>query len=350
MSGLINSHEVLVRNAYLLQGRLALLGVSDSAILTRSPRHGLAMTEHAGVYAELLRHPQWQACFGYDTSQCQPGSFETLVVFLPKARAEFEMRLAMARFLGRENARILVIGEKKEGIAGAARQLTAAVPDASKVDSARHCQVWLGHNHSGLSQFAISDYLQWSEADCSGVRVPVAGLPGVFSNGELDAGTEMLLASFTEQPLQATRILDFACGAGVIGSWWQAWQQQAGLEPATVDGIDVQAQAVVCARETYARNQARGEIIAADGLAPVTGQWQAVVTNPPFHSGVKTDTSMTGQFLRDLAGHLLPGGELRMVANSFLPYETLITQYVGPVEQLARNSRFAVYRAFRRKT
>lgn len=69
---------------------------------------------------------------------------------------------------------------------------------------------------------------------------------------------------------------------------------------------------------------------------------------PPFHSGVKTDTSMTEQFLREVAQHLEPGGELRLVANSFLPYESEIQRQIGAVEKLAQDRRFTVYRAFRR--
>ena len=44
------------------------------------------------------------------------------------------------------------------------------------------------------------------------------------------------------------------------------------------------------------------------------------------------------------------GGELRLVANSFLPYEALIRQHIGPVEKLAQDRRFTVYRAFRKKS
>ncbi|HCP20107.1 MAG TPA: 16S rRNA methyltransferase, partial [Marinobacter hydrocarbonoclasticus] len=75
-----------------------------------------------------------------------------------------------------------------------------------------------------------------------------------------------------------------------------------------------------------------------------------VISNPPFHTGVKTDTSMTEQFLAQVAAHLAHGGELRLVANSFLPYEALIRQHIGPVEKLAQDRRFTVYRAFRKKS
>lgn len=348
MSALINTHDVLLRNRELLQGRLALLGVSDPAILGQCGSNGLAMSEHAGVHGALMQQSDWRACYGYDTDGLVAASYDTVVVFLPKARAELALRLAMARFLGCEGARLVLIGEKKEGIGGAVKQFREVASDAAKVDSARHCQVWVGSHCQPLSVFNVREWIRWSRIECAGVEMAVAGMPGVFSEGELDAGTRLLLETLAEAPLKAEQVLDFACGAGVIGTWLQGFANLHGKSPMTVDGVDVQAQAVLCAEATYAKAGLRGQIHAADGLSTLEGRWQAVVTNPPFHSGVKTDTSMTEQFLRDVASHLVPGGELRLVANSFLPYEGDIQRHIGPVERSAQDRRFTVYRAFRR--
>ena len=347
MATLINTHDVLLRNRDLLDGRIALLGVSDPALLSQCPGSGLAMSEHAGVYGQLADHAGWQACFGYDCPPEEAAGFDTVVIFLPKARAELDLRLAMARYLGREGATLVLIGGKKEGVAGAAKQFQAVVKNAGKFDSARHCQVWHGSNQH-LAGFKLAEWRQWQTLSCAGLDWPVAGLPGVFSQDGLDEGTGLLLDTLAEEPLRADRVLDFACGAGVIGSWLQTLRTSRQQPVGQVDGVDVQAQAVDCARATYEKNGVVGEIYASDGLASLDGRWQAVVSNPPFHSGVKTDTSMTEQFLAQVARHLEPGGELRLVANSFLPYEALMARYLGPVEKLAQNRRFTVYRAFRK--
>jgi len=349
MSALPNSHEVLLRNGDLLEGKVALLGVTDPALLPLCPSVGIAMSEHAGVHDRLAEHVGWQACYGYQTTGLKPGVCDTVIIFLPKVRAELDLRLAMARYLGRQGARLVLIGGKKEGIAGAARSFQDAVQNPGKIDSARHCQVWVGCNAEPLTHFEMTDWIAWQSLACAGIEWPVAGMPGIFSQSELDDGTRLLLDNLAEKPLKANRVLDFACGAGVIGSWLQTFRQSKGETPGIVDGVDVQAQAVACARATYERNGSQGEIIASDGLAGIDGRWQAVVSNPPFHSGIKTDTSMTEQFLVQVARHLEPGGELRLVANSFLPYEALIDRCVGPVETLAQDRRFTVYRAFRKR-
>ncbi|MHA7926529.1 MAG: methyltransferase [Marinobacter sp.] len=343
-----NSHEVLLRNRHLLQGRVALLGVTASGLLADLPAGGMAMSEHAGVCGALTGHDGWEVCFGYDDPALAAGTFDTLVVFLPKARAELDLRLALARWLAVAGARLVLVGEKKEGIAGAVKQLKAVAPDANKTDSARHCQVWCAEPIEPLPEFSLQQWMTWTGIDCKTVHLEVAGLPGIFSLGELDEGTRMLLETLGENPLRPGAVLDFACGAGVLGTWLHRWHEQQNQPGVTVDGIDVQSQAVICARATYERNGVSGRILASDGLSGVEGTWPVILSNPPFHSGVRTDLSMTERFLREVVRHLAPGGEVRLVANSFLPYEPLMKRCIGPVERLGEDRRFTVYRAFRR--
>lgn len=113
-TGLPNSHQALLKNQHLLSGRLALLGVASAHILPELPISGLAMSEHAGVFRALERHETWQACFGYEDAGLVQDSYDTLVVFLPKARAELEMRLALARSLATDKARLILVGEKRK--------------------------------------------------------------------------------------------------------------------------------------------------------------------------------------------------------------------------------------------
>src|SRR5690554_6955336 len=68
-----NTHDVLLRNAELLTGKVALLGVSEPALLAHCPQPGLAMSEHAGVYEQLCQHANWQACFGYQCNEQDAG-------------------------------------------------------------------------------------------------------------------------------------------------------------------------------------------------------------------------------------------------------------------------------------
>jgi 16S rRNA (guanine1207-N2)-methyltransferase len=343
-----NSHEALLKNRHRLQGRIAIIGASSPALLSDLTTGGLVISEHVGSANALAGYNDWQVCFGYNPEGICAGSYDTVVIFLPKVRVELDLRLAFARWLAVAGGSLVLIGEKKEGIAGAIKQLRHYAPDAEKVDSARHCQVWCARNGEQLHEFGLAQWMTWHTIISSGVSIDVAGLPGIFSQGRLDEGTAILLETLASEPVKAGRILDFACGAGVVGTWLQAWQKEQGQSTAVVDGLDVQFQAVTCARETYEKFGAAGHIAASDGLASAEGMWPAIVTNPPFHTGIKTDTSIVENFLRDVSRHLEPRGELRLVANSFLPYESLIKRFIGPVVRLYEGRRFTVYQAFRR--
>lgn len=344
-SGGRNALAALQRNVDLVTGRVGLLGLPVPELPSLSPgERPLVITEHAGVAKALEERGGCRVQFGYQVCDADRGSLDTLVIFVPKAREALKMVLALASDLLAEQGQVLLVGEKREGIAGAARQLQSLAPDARKIDSARHCQVWHARLPSRGEDFELARWVQWHRVDCAGTQVSVAGLPGIFSDGRLDEGTARLLETLADRPVRGP-VLDFACGAGVIGSWLQARSP----DPGPVDGVDVQAQAVFCARLGYDHNKARGEIVASDGLPENLGQYQTVVTNPPFHSGVRMDTSMTGAFLQQVRRHLLPGGELRLVANRFLPYRELIEAHIGPCEVLSEDKRFTVYRAFRDK-
>ena len=338
-----NTIAVLERNADLLRGRLGLIGLPAAelpAALNRGDGPPLVITEHAGVASALQIAGGCEVRFGYAGTQADGGHYDTVVVFVPKARQALDMQLALAQALLAQGGRLVLVGEKREGVAGAARQLQALAPDAVKVDSARHCQVWTARPPETGTAFDPDAWVKWHDIALAETRIQVAGLPGIFSEGRLDEGTARLLESLARYPVRGP-VLDFACGAGVIGSWLQARFPTLGA----VDGVDVQAQAVACAAKTYERNHARGSIIASDGLPGDLGRYGTIVTNPPFHSGVRTDTSMTEQFLRQARAHLQPGGELRLVANRFLPYQPLLAQHIGECRLLSEDRRFAVYQA-----
>lgn len=341
MNDLPNTAQALIRNSALLEGRVALIGPAMPQLVSALalPQPPLVLCEHAGLVEQLTARGDCEVVFGYPDGPVP--AWNTVVVFMPKARSALAMQLACATSLLVEGGRLLLVGEKKEGIAGGVKALQLVAPDAAKKDSARHCQVWLGFPPVTGAGFDPLGWLSWHSAEAAGVAVDVAGMPGVFSDGRLDAGTELLLSTFTDSPRGP--VLDFACGAGVIGAWLQRRFPDIG----PVDGIDVQAQACICARETYRRNGVDGRILASDGLPPALGRYTTLVTNPPFHTGVRTDTTMTERFLASARQHLLPGGEMRLVANRFLPYRDWLHRGVGPTEVLAENSRFVVYQSTR---
>ena len=161
---------------------------------------------------------------------------------------------------------------------------------------------------------------------------------GVFSKGEVDTGTRLLLEALPEE--MTGDILDLGCGWGVIGiTVKRKWPET------RVMMADVNTRALELSRENAKRNRAGVTCVESDGMAALTGKtFDAVITNPPIRAGKQVIYRM----FADAAKSLKPGGALYLVirkqqgAESCMKYLQTIFQ---SVEKLDRSGGFWVIRA-----
>ena len=161
---------------------------------------------------------------------------------------------------------------------------------------------------------------------------------GVFSRGELDPGTRLLMEALPED--LAGDILDLGCGWGPIGIGIKA-----AFPETRVWMADVNLRALDRSRENAARNGVQVTCEESDGFAGLSGlMFDAVVTNPPIRAGKQT----IYQMFADARAHLRPGGSLYLVirkqqgAESCVKY--LKTLYAS-VEKLDRSGGYWVLEA-----
>lgn len=160
---------------------------------------------------------------------------------------------------------------------------------------------------------------------------------GVFSKGELDEGTRLLLNAL---PDLSGNVLDLGSGWGAIGV------SIAKANPgASVTMADVNLRALGLCRDNAAANQVQAVCVESDGMAALSGQrFDAVVTNPPIRAGKQVIYRM----FADAAAALNPGGALYLVirkqqgAESCMKY--LKTLYAS-VEKLDKEAGFWVLKA-----
>ena len=161
---------------------------------------------------------------------------------------------------------------------------------------------------------------------------------GVFSRGEVDTGTRLLLEALPED--MSGEILDLGCGWGIIGiSIARRWPET------RVTLADVNTRALDLSRENAKRNRAEIACVESDGMAALEGKtFDAVVTNPPIRAGKQVIYKMFAEAVKSLK----PGGALYLVirkqqgAESCMKY--LQTIY-GSVEKLDKSGGFWVIRA-----
>ena len=324
--------EVLLRQADLFKGPLLLAGLPADDLLGQLPEaHGWSW--HAGEHALLEARFSTRCHFG-----TQPGerAFQAAVLFLPKSRelTEYLLNALAARLNGRE---LFLVGEKRAGIERAAKQL-ANFGQARKLDSARHCQLWQVRVENAPAAPDLHSLAQRYELALSDGPLQVLSLPGLFSHGRLDVGSALLLEHLDGLP--SGHILDFGCGAGVLGA---ALKRR--YPDSHITLLDVDAFAVESSRLTLAANGLEADVINGDGIDAAPMGLSAILSNPPFHQGVHTHYQATEHLLRQARQHLAKKGELRLVANSFLKYPPLIEQHLGPCQTLADAKGFRIYSA-----
>ena len=160
---------------------------------------------------------------------------------------------------------------------------------------------------------------------------------GVFSRGEVDEGSALLLDSL---PALTGRVLDLGCGAGVIGvSVGKAY-------PVELVQSDVNERALALTRENLKRNVVAGTVVESDGFAALEGLFDTILTNPPIRAG----KAVIYRLFAEARDHLKEGGALYLVirkqqgAESARKYlETLFPS----VEMIERKKGFWVLRCIR---
>lgn len=173
-----------------------------------------------------------------------------------------------------------------------------------------------------------------------GTDVTFATDAGVFSRGEVDFGTDVLLRALPD-PLTGD-ILDVGCGWGAIGV------TVGKRYPACrVTMTDVNARAAELALQNAQSNGVAARVLTGDGLAPVGDDcFDYILTNPPIRAGKQV---IYGLFAA-AKEHLKAGGEMYLVirrqqgADSAVKY---LKGIFGDVQTIEKSGGFHVIRCRR---
>ena len=125
---------------------------------------------------------------------------------------------------------------------------------------------------------------------------------GVFSRGEVDAGTQTLLRSLPEA--MAGRVLDLGCGWGAVGVCVGKRYPQCDIVSS-----DVNSRALELTRQNAAQNGVALTACLSDGLDAVEGDFDYIITNPPIRAGKQTIYRLFAQSAQRLTGQ----GEMYLV-------------------------------------
>lgn len=342
-----NVNQLLIRNIDLLEGNSPLLVNLDANELLVEwfeayPKANMTCFSNNFAQYQAIEercHQQVNNVFG--ASYEVKTEHDLVVIAFPKSKAEFAFTLAMIAPVINKETCIVIVGDNKSGIKSVAKLSTDYLEHCIKQDSARHCLLYSARHMQPSKLFILDDWFSYYDVTIAQNVIKIAALPGVFSQKGLDKGTKVLLDHLS---LDLTgRVFDFGCGAGVIS---------AAIGKACPDVeltlADVSALAITSSEETLKLNGLQGQCIATDGLKQVNGKFDYILSNPPFHQGLKTHYAATELFLSECAKHMTHRASLIVVANSFLKYESIMELSIGETSQIVKENGFTVYKSIKK--
>lgn len=346
MATLSNPSKVLSRNLELFnEKRVLVAGFNDDYLINELIEAGAAQV--TGFSLDFHNHQFVEKTVNSSNVALQYGAYfenpnqetwQQIVLYWPKAKQRALYFLANLLPHLEKGGEVFLVGDNKGGVKSAAKQISEFCDAPVKIDSARHCALYSANYVNSAPTFDKKHWLKEYQIDAVDVQLNIVSLPGVFSHGELDLGTKLLLENLGH--LKMKRTLDFGCGCGVIGTYIGLKRPGIPLEL-----IDIDALAIESAKLTLAANKIEGKVYPSDGFSNTRGKFATIVSNPPFHTGIKTDYKVPEQFMSQAPAQLMDGGQLRIVANSFLRYEPILAKHFARNESIAEDNKFKILSA-----
>ncbi len=271
------------------------------------------------------------AAQGYDTAVAAEGTASSAVVFIPRARDASRARVAQAVAHVTPGAPVIVDGLKTDGIDALLREIRARVPVGEATAKA----------HGKIFSFSAPEPDVFADWQAQPRLLPdgFVTLPGVFSADGADPGSRLLAESLPGR--LPARVADLGAGWGYLAA---AILRREGV--VQLDLIEADHDALDCARRNIADPRVRFHWADATKFTP-DAPYDAVVTNPPFHTDRSAEPALGAAFIAAAARMLTPSGTLWLVANRHLPYERPLAAAFHDVTEHAGDGAFKILRATR---
>lgn len=313
--------ELALNSGLILEGPIS--------VLLPTPDHDLSSLPREADVVQPFKpfHDHFQR-LGFATSLDGSASYQSVVLFLPRAKAL--ARAMVHRALVRASGTVVIDGAKTDGVDSLLKDIRKRVAVEGPLSKAHGKIFWF---QADADQFA--DWAAPTGQLVDGFQTA----PGVFSADGIDPASALLAKALPEK--LGRRIADFGAGWGYLSAGILRSEAVRELHLVEADHT-----ALDCARHNI--SDPRAQFHWADACTwTAPDRLDTVIMNPPFHTGRSAEPALGQSFIQSAARNLTGAGQLWMVANRHLPYETTLSERFARVEEVAGDNRFKVFHASR---
>lgn len=275
---------------------------------------------------------------GFETAQRLAGQYDLGLCRLSKHKQENLGNIARAWELLAPGGVLVCGGTKDAGAASIENQVAAELGLSGNL-AKFHCRVfWINKPLSAPPPAPAS----WLALNC--LRANVEGhyltRPGMFSWDKVDEGSRLLIDCLPDE---------IVGDVADLGAGWGYLSLALAIRYPRIEQLDLyeaELLALDAARANFALvgKPDRARFFWHDVAAGLgaDGDYDLIVTNPPFHSDKVTDIQLGRAFIQAAAQSLKVGGRLLLVANRQLPYEATLTQNFSVVRRQLETTRYKI--------
>lgn len=273
------------------------------------------------------------------TPQAEGHGFDGALVLCGRHRGENELRIAEAIARTRPGGLIVVAGGKDDGIASLRKRMVDLVAVDGHLPKYHGIVFWFLRSQD--ADAIVETLRDGAKADLVEGRFRTA--PGMFSHDRIDAASKLLAENLPDS--LSGRVADFCAGWGYLASEVaRRFPKVKALDLYEADFASLEA-----AKANLAGIQSPPLRFFWHDLAgePVAERYDAIVMNPPFHTGRRAEPELGQAIIKTAIKALKPGGRLYLVANRQLPYEKTLAGSVSELKEIAGDRTFKVLAARR---
>ncbi len=304
----------------------------ETLILAFTGEQGIAVPERA-LFIGAEPHPalgEWPDLIGWQplkplavaweragflrSDDLPVGKWPVVLVLPGKSRDEALAWFAMARDRLEPGGKLVVAMPNTAGAGRFEKELAKATNNIVSLQKHK-CRAFHTTDDGTWNERVFDDWRTLGETrEISGFTVQA----GIFSSDHIDPGSQ-LLADHLPAHLHGN-VADLGAGWGFLS----AAVLKRCPNIARLDLFEADARALACARRNLAGDGREVGFHWHDVTTGMPGIYDAIIMNPPFHTGQATDVDLGRAFLKVAAASLKRGGKLLLVANRQLPYEAAL--------------------------